>query len=62
VEAWYKKARKFCPSKEQQFNRRLVGNEENVHTIPNSSRTMRNMTNELSDVQKKIISQRGNHG
>jgi hypothetical protein len=41
------------PQKDQQFNRDLVGN------VPHPSRTMINITNELTDAQKR--SQRGNY-
>jgi hypothetical protein len=39
----------------------LVGNEENAYPVPNPNRIMINVTNELSNIHKKI-SERGNHG
>jgi hypothetical protein len=58
-----KKERKPHSSKEQQFNIGLIGrSEENEYTVPDPTRTMINITNELSDIHKKKISQRGNHG
>jgi hypothetical protein len=38
----------------------LVGNEENAYSVPNPSKTMINVTNELSETHKKN-SQKGNH-
>jgi hypothetical protein len=39
----------------------LVRNEENGYPVSDPNRTMTNITNEFSDIHKKI-SQRGNHG
>jgi hypothetical protein len=38
-----------------------MGNEENEYPVPDPNRTMIKITNELSDIHKKI-SQIGNHG
>jgi hypothetical protein len=40
----------------------LVGNEENEYSVPDSNRTVINITNELSDIHKKKTSQRENLG
>jgi hypothetical protein len=49
------------PQKNNNSTGDLVGNEELEDPVSDPNRTMKNITNELNDVHKKI-SQRGNHG
>jgi hypothetical protein len=55
-----RRQRNSTPQKTSNSIEELVGNEENECSVPDSNRTMINISNEHSDIHKKI-SQRGNH-